>query len=423
MFILMIVILLLLVATSSFFSGSETSMMALNRYRLRHLAEAGHTNARRAQSLLRRPDRLLGCILIGNTIATIVASSITTILASEHFGNVGVAVSTVTLTLIILIFGEVMPKTVAAVYPEQLAFPASLPLKILLKIMHPLVWVLNGITHLILKPLGIIVSSHKIDSLSADELRSVLTESGDKITRRYRSMLLGVLDLEKATVADVMVPRHKIIALDLNEDWKNILQQLRKSPYSRLPVYRESLDNVLGILHLRKLSLLLESAELNVDKLEPLLDSAYFIPESTSLQRQLLNFQKNAEDLALVVDEYGDIQGLATAADILEEIVGDFLTDQPTAKRDIAKQNDGSYIVHASIPIRDINRLLHLELPISAKTLGGLITEHLEDIPTRKTSLLIDGYPIEIIDVQGNAVTRARISPRIEHRSLAYPEH
>lgn len=412
---LLIVILLLLVATSAFFSGAETSMMALNRYRLRHLARAGHKSARRAHSLLKRPDRLLAVILIGNTIANIVASSITTVLAGHLYGDIGVAIATVILTAIILLFGEVMPKTIAAVYPEQLAFPASLPLKILLKLMHPLVWVLNGLTMLVLKPFGLVVSSHKVESLSADELRSVVHESSGKITRRHRNMLLGVLDLEKATIADVMVPRHKISSLDLDQDWPAILHQLRATPYSRLPVYRDNINNILGILHLRKLSQLLEKNQLNADLLESLLEPAYFIPEGTSLQHQLLHFQRNAEEIALVVDEYGDIQGLATAADILEEIVGEFLTDQPTARRDIHQQADGSYIVHASIPIRDLNRSLHLELPTSSKTLAGLITEYLEDIPQTRTSLLIAGYPIEILEVKGNAVVRARITPRLAH--------
>jgi Mg2+/Co2+ transporter CorB len=227
-------------------------------------------------------------------------------------------------------------------------------------------------------------------------------------------MLLGVLDLEKATVADVMIPRHKIIALDLNQEWPLILQQLRASPYSRIPVYRESLDNILGVLHLRKLSLLLEDIRPNANMLESLLEPAYFIPESTALHRQLLNFQKNAEEIALVVDEYGDIQGLATAADILEEIVGEFLTDQPTAKRDIQENADGSHTVSASITIRDLNRILHLELPTSAKTLAGLITDHLETIPSPKVSLLIAGYPIEILHVEGNAITKVRIGTRLE---------
>jgi Mg2+/Co2+ transporter CorB len=415
--VLLLIALFVLLVFSAFFSGSETSMMSLNRYRLRHLAKHRHRAAKRAQNLLQRPDRLLGVILIGNTCANILASSLATILAAKLFGDLGVLLVTLALTLIILIFSEVIPKTYAALHPESCAFPASWLLQILLKLLYPLVWLVNGISNGILKLFGAHIHNNRSDPLSVEELRTVVHASSGKLPGEHKNMLLGVLDLEHVNMADVMVPRHNIIGIDLNSDWKTILNMIKNSPYSRLPVYRDNIDNIIGILSLRKTIGLSEKS--SVESIEKLVTPPYFIPETTNLQKQLFNFQRNAEKIGLVVDEYGDIRGLVTVEDILEEIVGEFNDlAQPSSRQGIKRFLDGSYLVDAELTVRDINRHLHLHLPVEGpKTLSGLIIEYLEAIPTPKTSILIDGHPIEIMEVEDNSVKTARIHPKLEHHT------
>lgn len=411
----LLIALFILLICSAFFSGAETSMMSLNRYRLRHLAKHHYKPAVRAQLLLQRPDRLLGIILIGNTFSNILASALATLLATRLFGDFGVVVVTVLLTLVILIFSEVIPKTYAALHPETCAFPASRALKILLKLLYPLVWLVNGVSNGLLKLCGVHVHAHRSDPLSIDELRTVVHASGNKLPGEHKNMLLGVLDLEQVTMADVMIPRHNIIGIDLNSDWKVILQQLKTCPYSRLPIYRDSIDNIIGVLPLRKIIGLNEKPSALIETIENLVDPAYFVPETTTLQKQIQNFQKNAEKIGLVVDEYGHIKGLVTVIDILEEIVGEFndLTQRST-KKSLKRYSDGSFLVDAEMTIRDINRHLKLQLPVEGpKTLAGLIIEHLEDIPSAGVSVLIEYYPIEIVEVENNSVKTARIYPKL----------
>ncbi len=414
--IVLLLVVIFLVIASGFFSGSETGMMALNRYRLRHLAKKSRA-AKRAEQLLRRPDRLLGVILIGNTFANILASVLATVLASRWFGDLGVAVTTLVLTLFILLFSEVLPKTLAAIRPEAFAFPATLPLKIMQALLYPLVFILNGIVNNILKLFGVNVKDRKMmDPLTSEELRSVVRASGHSLNGLHKNMLLGVLDLEHATVQDAMVPRQNMIGIDLNDPWPQILKQLKSSSFSKLPVYRDSIDHVLGILHVKKLIHLPGDCQDPVAVLETLLEPPYFIPETSSLQQQLLHFQQHARHLALVVDEYGDIQGLVTVQDILEEIVGEF-TDfsQPSAHLHTREMKDGSTLVDASMTVRDLNRDLNLSLPTDGpKTLSGLIVEYLEMIPTPKTSIKIQGYPIEILSVRDNAVRKAKIYAKLD---------
>jgi Mg2+/Co2+ transporter CorB len=418
--IILLAIVLFLVVLSAFFSGSETGMMALNRYRLRHLAKKSPA-AKRAETLLKRPDRLLGVILIGNTVSNILASSLATILASRWFGDFGIAMTTIVLTLFILLFSEVLPKTLAAIQPECFAFPATIPLKFLHTVLYPLVFILNAIVNNILRLFGVNVKDRKMmDPLTSEELRSVVRASGQSLNGSHKNMLLGVLDLEHATVQDAMIPRQNMVGVDLNDPWPDILKQLKASSFSKLPVYRDSIDHVLGILHVKKLIHLPEDCENPVAKLEALLEPPYFIPETSSLQQQLFRFQQHSRHLALVVDEYGDIQGLVTVQDILEEIVGEF-TDfsQPSAHLHTRKMKDGSTLVDASMTVRDLNRDLNLRLPTDGpKTLSGLIVEYLEAIPTPKTSIKIRGYPIEILSVQGNAVRKAKIYARIDSSHL-----
>ena len=414
--IVLLLIVLLLIVISSFFSGSETGMMALNRYRLRHLAKKSRA-AKRAENLLKRPDRLLGVILIGNTVANILASALATIVASRWFGDVGVAITTLILTLFILLFSEVLPKTLAAIRPEAFAFPATIPLKFLQTLLYPLVFILNGVVNNILKLFGINVKDRKMmDPLTSEELRSVVRASGHSLNGTHKNMLLGVLDLEHATVQDAMVPRQNIVGIDLDNSWPHIFKQLKASSFSKLPVYRDSIDHVLGILHVRKVIDLHEHCENPIAILETLLEPPYFIPETSSLQQQLVQFQHHSTHVALVVDEYGDIQGLVTVQDILEEIVGEF-TDfsQPSAHIHTQTMKDGSTLVDASMTIRDLNRDLNLSLPTNGpKTLSGLIVEYLEAIPTPKTAIKIQGYPIEILAVKGNAVSKAKILPKVD---------
>ena len=403
--------LLLLIGLSAFFSGAETSMMALNRYRLRHLARQHHKAAQRAQKLLKRPDRLLGVILIGNTFANILASSIATILASRFFGNLGVAITTVLLTCIILLFGEVIPKTLATVNPERFAFPASFILKILLTLFYPIVWILNFLSNNTLKLFGIQVGAKSTEPLSKEELRTLVFDTEGKLKRPHRHMLLGVLDLEKSTVQDILIPRHKIYGINLDEPWESIRTRLIESPYSRVPIFNGEIDNILGILPLKKtILMLLKDPTFNKEKMLKNIEPTYFIPESTTLQTQLINFQKRGEHFGVVVDEYGDIQGVATVEDILEEIVGEYMNKLPS-QQTIQKLEQNQYIASGDTTIRDLNRKLETQLPLSGpKTLNGLITEHLQTVPTANTCVMIQSQPLEILEVEDNAIKWVKIA-------------
>ena len=409
--VILLIALIILIAVSAFFSGSETSMMSLNRYRLRHLAKQHHKRAKQAQALLKRPDRLLGVILIGNTFANIVASALATILAQHYFGDLGVAIVTIVLTLVILLGAEIMPKTVAAVHPEGFAFKVVPGLNLCKKALYPLMWILNVIANSLLGLLGVKVASKKLDTLSKEELRSVVSEATSDIAQRRRHMLLSVLDLERTTVEDVMVPKQKIVGLNLTLTWPTLLKRLQHSSYSHIPVYRDTIDNIIGIVHLKELVQLLDAKTLNKQAFERYIRQAYFVPESTSLQKQLVEFQQNAQEMALVVDEYGELQGLATVEDVLEEIVGEFTSvEQPSANEQTRKHADGSYIVEGEMTVRDINRDLGLHLPIdNAKTLSGLIVEHLQTMPTAKTCVQISGQKMEILQVKGKAAQRIKL--------------
>jgi len=403
--------LVLLLVLSGFFSGSETGLMALNRYRLRHLARTGHKSAQRAAKLLERPDRLIGLILLGNNFVNILASSLATVIALRLGGEAAIAAGAGLLTLVILIFSEVTPKTLAALHPERIAFPASWVLAPLLLLLYPLVWLVNGVANLLLKPLGVSTTEDPDDRLSPEELRTVVMESGTVIPKRHRSMLLSILDLQNATVEDIMVPRNEVVGIDLDSDWETIRELLTDSQYTKLLVYRDTVDNVVGFLHLRQVvNLLNREQPLSKDDLEDLIGEPYFIPENTPLNTQLLNFQKQRRRIGLVVDEYGDLLGLATLEDILEEIVGEFTTDPGAIQNGIQAQTDGSYLVDGSIAIRTLNRALHWSLPIDGpRTLNGLIMEYLEAIPDPGRRLEIVGHPVEIVSTTGNVVKTARI--------------
>jgi Mg2+/Co2+ transporter CorB len=407
-------ILFILILLSAFFSSSETGLMTLNRYRLKHLAKNKHKGALKATQLLEQPDRLIGLILIGNNTVNVLASSLTTIIAIRHGGEGYIPIAAGILILVILIFAEVAPKTLAATHPEKIAFPASWIYIPLLRLMYPIVLVINAISNLVLRMFGIRLDQESTLSLSREELRTVVNEAGAMIPRKHQKMLLNILDLEKATVEDIMIPRTDIIGIDLDDDKNDILNQLRHSQYTRLPVYRQSIDNTLGFIHLRKIARLLAKQEFSVDSILKTVRDTYFVPEGTPLNKQLIQFQAKRHRIGMVVDEYGDIQGLITLEDILEEIVGEFTTDPSSLGIGIHPQEDGSFLIDGSTHIRAINRMLNWHLPVDGpKTLNGLISEYLESIPESGISLLLAGYPVEIIQVQNNTVKTARMQSRL----------
>jgi len=401
-----------LLLLSAFFSGSETALMTLNRYRLRHLAAAGHPGAKLAERLLQKPDRLIGLILLGNNFVNILASSLATIIAIRLGGEGAIPVAAGLLTLVVLIFSEVAPKTLAALNPERLAFPASWVYTPLLRALFPLVWLVNLMANAVLRLFGIYADEAEGAALSREELRTVVNEAGAMIPKRHQKMLLNILDLEKVTVDDIMVPRSELDGIDLDNPIDVILEQLEQTPYTRVLAFRGSIDHVAGFLHSRRVMQAQLDGELTRETLEGLIRQPYYIPKGTPLNRQLLNFQRNRRRTALVVDEYGDVQGLVTMADLLEEIVGEFATDPADAIADVQPQDDGSFLVDGGANLRDLVRTMHWELPTDGpKTLNGLIVEHLESIPETGTSLMIAGYPIEVVQIQDNAVKTARIRP------------
>jgi len=386
-------------------------MMALNRYRLKHLVKHKHRGATLASNLLKRPDRLIGLILIGNNLVNIAASSLATIIAIRLWGTAGVFIATASLTLVILIFSEVTPKTLAALHPERIAFPAAFILRPLLFVFYPLVWLVNYIANLLLSAMGVRIDAETADNLTQDELRTIVHEAGALIPDRHQSMLLSILDLEKVTVEDIMIPRNEVTGIDLEDDMDEIIEQIRTSQHTRIPVYTSDINNICGILHLRNAARFLTENELTKAALVQTTREPYFIPESTPLNTQLLNFQQEKRRIGLVVNEYGDIQGIATLEDILEEIVGEFTTDAAANSKDIHPQEDGSFIIDGSANIRELNKILGWNLPTEGpKTLNGLIMESLESIPDASVAFKIDRFYIETLQTKGNIIKTARIT-------------
>ena len=402
--------LAILLLFSAFFSSSETGMMAINRYRLRHLVRKGNKAAKRTSALLERPDRLIGVILIGNNFVNILASALATVIAVRLWGDSGIAIATLGLTFIVLIFGEVTPKTVAAMYPEKIAFPSSLILMPLLKVLYPMVWLVNGMCSLLMRPFGIRPGQESEEQLTSEELRTLVNESGLRMTKKRRGMLLGILDLEHVRVDDIMVPRNEVYGIDLDDDLDEIIQDLRECRHTRMPVFRDDIDNIEGILHMRKLAYLLSQSKITKELILQQMEEPYYVPESTPLHTQLINFQKTKARTALVVDEYGDIVGLVTLEDILEEIVGDFTTDNHAHQQEFVTQGDGSYIIDGTASIRDINKALGWELPTEdARTINGLITEVMEAIPNASVCWYVSDYRFEILQVEDNRVKSVRM--------------
>ena len=401
---------ILLVILSAYFSGSETAMMALNRYRLKHLANEGHGGARRASRLLERPDRLLSVILIGNNLVNFTAASLATLIALELYGESGVAIAPVVCTFGFLIFAEVAPKSIAAAHPEKVALPSSYILNLLLLSLYPLVWLVNGIANGILSLIGINHDETASDHLSKEELRTVVFE-GSQISAHPQNMMLGVLDPDKVSVEDIMVPRTEIFGIDIDDDIEDIIEQIRSSQHTRIPVFKADIDKIIGVLHTRNAAKFLTQAEVNKAAILQVIDESYFVPENQSLQTLLFNFQQSKQRLGMVVDEYGDVQGIVAIEDILEEIVGEFTTDLSDTNIDIHPLDDGLYLIDGSTHIRLINRQLTWDLPQEGpKTLNGLIIEYLETIPDSNVCMLLEGYRIEIVQIQDNMIKTAKIS-------------
>ncbi len=411
--------LLFLIIASAYFSSSETSMMSINRYRLKHLKRSGHAGANRVSKLLAAPDKLIGVILIGNNFVNLLAASIATTIAIELFGNPETVLTTIFLTLTILIFAEVTPKTIAALYPEKIAFPSSYFLLILLKLLYPLVWMVNRVSNRLIRLLGFKPVAHDAHQLSTDELRTVLHESGESIPEEGQGMLLNILDLNMVTVNDILVPRNDIVGIDIEDDVSEILTQISNGQHTRMPIYKGSIDNIIGVLHMRDLGKLINISPLTRAEILQQCDEPYYIPESTPLTTQLMNFKESKERLAFIVDEYGVIQGVVTLEDILEEIVGEFTTDIADNSRDIHPQEDGSYLIDGSTGIREINRILNWQLDTSgAKTINGLLVEKLEAIPESQTGIQLGGYYAEVIQVQDNMIRTVRMWQSLKRKTI-----
>jgi len=404
-------ILALMLILSAFFAGSETALMSLNRYRLRHLVKLKHAGAIKAHKLLQRPDHLLGLMLLGNIFINNFAASLATVIAIKLYTDEEsvIAISTGILTLVMLICSEVTPKTLAAIKPEPLAFPAAWIYTPLLKIFYPVVWFVNLFVNLLLRMVGVDVKKSGHDSLNKEELKSIITEAESLMPARYQKMLLGILDLESATVEDIMTPRNEIVGIDLEDSIEDIITQIKTSPHTQLAVYKKSIDRVVGFLHLRKVLILVNEVNFDKQAIINLLSKPSFIPESTPVHAQMLRFKSEKIRIGLVVDEYGDVQGLVTLDDLLQEIVGELITDDVTAR----KQSDGSYLVDACITVRELNRITQWSLPTEGpKTLNGLIIEFMETIPEPGTSIKLHGHPLEIIKRDENAVKLVKFLPR-----------
>ncbi len=411
----LIAALIVFLLVSGFFSIAETSMMALNRYRLRHLAKVGHRGARLAAQLLARTDKLLGVVLLGNNLINAASAALVTVITFRFFGESewALSIATVTVTFFILVFSEITPKIVGAAYPERIAFPASYALTPLLKLFTPVVWFVNLFVQALLAMLRLKPGAEAARPLGPEELRTLVLEAGHYFPKKHQSILLNLFDLERIAVDDVMVPRHQIEALDLNASPEELRRQIVLCRHTRLPVYRDRIEEVAGVVHIRKALELMGGQEVSGESLGGIMAEPYFVPSGTLLLTQLHQFQEHRRRMGLVVDEYGELLGLVTLEDIIEEIIGEFASPSPVPSALPARQPDGSIVVEGAALLRDLNRKLGLALPLDGpKTLNGLILEYLQEIPEPGTSLKIAGQPLEILQTQDRAVKSVRILPR-----------
>ena len=401
--------LALLILLSAFFSSSETAMMAVNRYRIKNRAAAGHRSAKLVFHLLESPDKLLGTILFGNNVANIAASTLATVVGLRLFGDAGLAYAPIALVFVVLIFAEVAPKTLAAINPEKIAYPAAWVLSLLQIVLAPFVWLVKIFSNGFLSLFRVKVTAQN-DALTSDELRAAVSESDEQLNTSHKDMLLRVLGMEKVTVEDVMVPRADMEAIDMDDEWDDIVEQLATSHHTRVPVFQGSLDNILGIIHIRKMFYLSQMADFNKETMMSMIREPYFLPENTSITHALTNLQDRRRRFGIVVDEYGDIKGLATLELILEEVVGEFTSVVPGTDEEISLSDDGSYLVRGNTNIRDINRKLNWQLPTeNVKTVNGLILDVLENIPEAATCFRTGDYVVEIVQTRDTSVHVAKI--------------
>ncbi len=394
-------------------------MMSLNRYRLKHLRSQGHRGARRASRLLERPDRLIGLILIGNNLVNILASAIATVIAIRLYGDAGIAIATVLLTIVVLIFAEITPKTIAALHPERLAFPFSFILVPLMRLFLPLVMAINAVTNGILKLMGFKPDIQEGEALSQEELRTIVTESGSMIPGRHRRMLVNILDLEQVTVNDIMVPRNEVYGIDLDDSDDTILTCLQESTHTLLPVWHEDINDIRGVLHMRNLSRVLRDGGLCRDSLLNEVETPYFVPENTPLHTQLRQFQQKKLRMGIVVDEYGDLMGLVTLEDILEEIVGEFTSNLIEENEELHALSDGSTVCSGTISIRELNRQRGWDLPTDGpKTISGLALEALEAFPSGHVAVQIPGYLLEVLEIEGTLISKVKIRPAADQPAI-----
>ena len=410
----LLIAFVVLLVVSAFFSISETSMMALNRYRLRHLAKTGHRGARLTSQLLARTDKLLGVILLGNNLVNAAAAGIATTIALRYYGHDEYAFIAATgiVTFFILVFSEITPKVIGATYPERIAFPAAYVLSPLLKLVYPIVWFINLFVRGLLWLLRLKPQNSQTHTLSMEELRTLVLEGANYLPQKHQSILLNLFDLESITVEDAMTPRNQIEAIDIESTPDEIRRQIATSNHTRLPVYRGRLDDIVGIVHVRKVLNLSEGEEIGAETLKEIMRDPYFIPLDTPLLTQLQNFQEQNDRMALVVDEYGELKGLLTLEDILEEIIGEFTTHSPMQTARFRRMEDGSIIVEGGTLLRALNRKLGYRFPLDGpKTLNGLILEHLQSIPEPGTSLKLAGYPLEVLQTQDRVIRSVRLLP------------
>jgi Mg2+/Co2+ transporter CorB len=408
------ILLVVLVALSAFFSSTETALMSVNRYRLRHLAREGSKSARITERLLERPDRLIGMILICNNFVNSAAAAIVTLMALSVGGEAAAAIAVGIFTVVLILFGEVAPKTFGALYPERIALPAAVIYRVLLQIMYPVVWLTNLVANGLLRMLGVSREKASRTSLSSEELRTVVAEASTVIPHRHQRMLMSILDLEKITVDDIMVPRNDIYGINLKDDWDDIVEQIRECRHTRIPVYDGELESLVGILHMKKVARMLVRSEFEREQLVALARTRepYYVPEGTSLNQQLLQFQHQRRRVAFIVDEYGDVQGLVTLEDLLEEIVGEFTSDTSLLHKDVHRErNNESFVVNASASVRTLNRKMGWTLPATGpRTLNGLIIEQMEAIPSPGQRLRVGEYSLEVLQVTDNAVKTVRLT-------------
>ena len=401
--------LIFLLILSGFFSGSETGMMAANKIKLRNLSKKSKTSAKRALDLLKRPDQLLSAILVGNNFANILASAIVTIMMLNYFGG-NVVLGSIILTIVILIFSEITPKTMAAIKPESFATRSSFILNILVYIFKPLIFLTNFLSKQILKIFKLDAKDATLnENLNTEELRTLLEESGDLIPKQYRKMLSSVLGMEELIVEDIMIPTSEIIGIDINMDYQNATKIIQSTEYTRLPVYRDSIDNMIGVLHLKDSHAFLKKFNEQKD-INELLQKTYFVSQSTLLMKQLREFLASNQSIALVVDEYGEIEGLISVEDIFKEITGKFGGDKEELEREFIKLKDGSILTDGNSKIRDLNNYVNWEIPeTNSKTINGLITEYLDQIPQANLCIEIDNYRFEILELEDNLISKIKI--------------